>query len=364
MEQKNSEYQRIALEIANGIALGDFGSSDKLPSERHLAEMFSVSRVTIRAALREAEESGIISRRHGSGTFANRKNSIKLDDNAICFVLEVIGKPLSENPYASMCIDGIGRASLRQGIKFDLLPIPYSGTLMHHLKENPGLLPKAKGIILKWSEAQIKDAEWLTERGHVVVMLGPNASVRGVSNVDIDNTLGGKLAAERLLSLGRTRIAYLDGPLDNISVKETLAGINDACLAKGCPFNPKLLSETVPWEEESGFKAINSLISCKTPFDAVIVRGDMASLGAMMALRKKGLDVPNDISLIMYDDFPWMRKVCDPDLTAIRQPFDDVAECAVDIAMDSIRSGLRRSVSKILRPTLVVRDSCCPKRTR
>ncbi len=357
-DREGRGYRSIAAEIARGIALGDFGEDGKLPAERKLAGLFGVSRVTIRAALDEAESQGLISRRHGSGTFAMRQNSVELDANSLCFAFELIGKPISENPYVSMSIDGIGKASLRLGMKFDLLPIPFGKTLLEHLKENPGLLPNAKALIIKWSEGQRESVEWLQERGHQVVAMGPAGGVPNLSYADIDNPEGGRLAARHLLSLGRSRIAYVDGPLSDSSVRETLSGVKAACLEAGKPFIPELLRESTPWSKKSGFEAMESLLAGKTRFDAVIFRGDMASLGALEALKKGGVRIPEEISFLMYDDFPWVQKVCVPKLSSIRQPFDELAERAAEMAMDSVRSGLRKAQTALLAPELIVRDSC------
>jgi len=281
-----------------------------------------------------------------------------LDQGTVCFAFELIGKPLSENPYVSMSLDGLVKASLRLKLRFDLLPIPYGTTIMEHVKANPGFMPKAKFMILKWNERHAADVEWLKEQGYVVVAMGPASSVPGLSYVDIDNVKGGKIAAERLLAVGRSRIAYVDGPLSDVSVQETLAGVEEACLAAGKPFDRKLLRESTPWREETGFAAMESLLSSGIPFDGIVSRGDMASLGAMKALQARGVNVPKELSFVMYEDYPWIQKACSPALTAVKQPFDDMAEAATEIAVASLKNGLRKPLSKIIAPQLVVRDSC------
>ncbi len=356
MREKN--YKRVAADIAHAIAMGDFGDGGKLPSERRLSEIFGVSRVTIRTALGVQELRRLISRRHGSGTFVKAKKSIDLDSDAACFAFELVGKPLMENPYVLMCIEGMGKASMRHGLRFDLLPIPQGKTFLEHLKRKPGLIPKSKIILLGWNECQKESAEWLMGRGHFVVAIGPAGSVPGLSYVDMDNRLGGRLAARHLISLGRKKLAHINSSPDEVSVKNTLDGILEACSDAELAFSSALFRESLPWSEEGGFKAMESLLSEKVEMDSVIVRGDMASLGALKALKKAGLKAPEDISFVMYDDFPWMEKFCTPALTAIRQPFDDAAESALDIAVRSVRQGLCRHMTRILKPRLIVRESC------
>ncbi len=353
-----TQYAQICDRIAKAIALGDFGAKGKLPSERKLAELFQVSRVTIRSALEEAQRRGIITRRHGSGTYANPAGAAQLDPNSLCFAFELIGKPLMENPYVSMSIDGLSRAAVELGFRFDLLPIPHGGDLRAHFQAHPELIPAAKAVIVKWGMNQLESVRWLQERGHVVVAMGPAKSEPDLLWVDIDNELGGRLAAEHLLALGRRRLAYADGPLTDVSVNETLGGIRRACQAAGCPFAPELLREVVPWEEASGAAAMRSLLDAGAAFDGVIFRGDMASLGAVGVLKERGVEIPARLSFVTYDDYPWLERICTPALSAVRQPFDLMAETAAAISLQAIRNPLRRPESRLLAPTLQIRESC------
>ncbi len=355
---KTAEFIKIADQIANRINMGDFGENGKLPAERELAEDFNVSRVTLRAALKELEEKGLVTRVHGSGTFVNSDETKKtLTNNEVCFIFELIGKPVAENPFTAMCLDGIGRASVKKGFKFNLLPMPEHMRLTDYLRNCPALMPDSKAVVLKYDKYYQENAEFLKGRGHIVVLLGPADEKTDLSFVDIDNFSGGTKAASHLIRSGRKNIAYMDGPLSDPSVLKTFSGIQTACLQEGAPFNMKLLKEITPWEEESAYLKMKELLDSQMKVDGIIVRGDMASLGAVKAIREAGLKIPQDISFVMYDDFAWVHRACGINLTAVRQPFDKYSEAAADIADEAMKKISSQKTVRIFEPDLIIRES-------
>ncbi len=365
--ERQKGYERVAEELRRRITLGEFASDGKLPTERELSEIMDVSRVTVRTALQRLEDEKLVSRIQGSGTFVSRGvvQGASLAKDSICLVFKENHAAMLEDPFASMLLDGLKRASSRLGFRIGVMPLPPSRSFMDCLRANPKLAPDAKGVILATREDFEEVYEWLTERGHAVVSLGPppKGFLKPHSYVDMDNKAGGLAAARRLLSLGRRELAFIGGRGGaSESDLDRIEGIKAAFSELGLSFDASRLRFTTPWSESEGRAAVLDLLKSFPSLDGLIVYGDMATFGALDALAKAGRKVPEDVSVISYADYPWMRKFCRPLVTSVSQPFDAMAEAAAKIlmeAMGSFRVGVK---VKIIQPTLAVRDSCCLKR--
>lgn len=176
-------------------------------------------------------------------------------------------------------------------------------------------------------------------------------------SVDVDNRLAAKKAVDYLLELGHTRIACISNAPPSYSASpDRVLGYKDALIAAGIPPDDDLI-RYADFDPQSGFDCMQSLLASGKEFTAVFVASDNVAMGAKSALREAGLRIPDDISLIGFDDIPW-AKYSDPPLTTIRLPAQNLASEACLLLLD-LMQGLEREEQRLVLDTeLVVRKSC------
>ena len=158
----------------------------------------------------------------------------------------------------------------------------------------------------------------------------------------LDNEYGALLAVRHLIDLGHRRIAFVAGPADNTDSCERFAGYKRALAEASLEFDPNLVVES-DLQEASGLLAINRLFESKQHFSAVFAINDQTAYGVRLSLYRKGIRVPDDISLIGFDDLP-SSSYTTPPLTTIRQPLYDTGLIATKALLGLI-SGNRVDVA-------------------
>jgi LacI family transcriptional regulator len=169
--------------------------------------------------------------------------------------------------------------------------------------------------------------------------------------VDVDNVRGAREAVQRLIDIGRTRIATISGPLTMMSSADRVQGFREALAGAGLvPF----AEEEGDYSEESGAEAARRLLAAGRP-DAIFVASDLMARGALTALRAAGIRVPDDIALVGFDDSS-VALSCDPPLTTMRQPMYAQGEAMAQVLL-SLLAGGDPPRATILPTELVVRAS-------
>ena len=214
----------------------------------------------------------------------------------------------------------------------------------------------ADGVIV--ASAPIDDCliSYLLRDGVPFVSVGRHTDER-VHYVDIDNVGGARMAVDHLVRQGHRRIGTITGRLDIASGQDRLKGYRQALEARGIPVDEDLIVKG-DFTEESGMTAIRELL----PSDAtaVFVASDTMAAGAMRALRTAGLSVPQDISVVGFDDTS-IASAVEPALTTVRQPIERLGAMAVDVLVGILQNPPEQNatVHRILIPTeLIVRASC------
>lgn len=181
---------------------------------------------------------------------------------------------------------------------------------------------------------------------------GADFSIAEVNNID-----GGQKATQYLLDLGHTRVAMITGPTDWKSVSDRSQGYMQALKTAGISPDPILTVHGESWLHRSGYEAMKELLSRESPFTALFAHNDRMARGAISALHDAGLRVPQDISVVGYDDIP-EAEFSDPPLTTIRQPMQEVGVAATRMLIQMIED-LQATPQQILFDTeLVIRSSC------
>ncbi|ALV37043.1 LacI family DNA-binding transcriptional regulator [Streptomyces sp. CdTB01] len=215
------------------------------------------------------------------------------------------------------------------------------------------------GVILVTSALEPLLHEELRALGVPLVVVDPAGSpALDVPTIGAANWSGGLAATEHLLSLGHRRIGLIAGPPRLLCSRARLDGHRAALEGAGIAPDVSLV---VPgdFHPESGFTGCNTLLALPEPPTALFAASDQMALGAIEALRRRGLRVPEDLSVVGFDDLPEVRWSAPP-LTTVRQPLADMGKLAVRTVLRLARGEQPDSPRVELGTELVVRSSTAP----
>ena len=219
-----------------------------------------------------------------------------------------------------------------------------------------------KGMILASSPFSLDHLAEFLQRGLAVVALDVAPNI-GVDSISLDNHAASVLATEHLIALGHRRIGYVSGARPTASRTLRFRGYCDALAAAGITLDPALVSESAEdlgFDDtnaaESGQRATMRLLDLPARPTAILGMNDMHALGACAAIRERGLSVPDDISVMGIDDIS-IARIANPPLTTVHQPFDALAQQAVDNLIARMGDADRPPAHVVVEPQLVVRAS-------
>lgn len=179
-----------------------------------------------------------------------------------------------------------------------------------------------------------------------------------VPSVVIDQRGGSRMATQHLLDLGHTSISEISGPLHWFSAVARHESWQQTLWAAGVTPGPSFAGD---WSAAGGYAAAQQLLAQKTEFTALVVGNDQMALGAIHALRKHGLRVPEDVSIVGFDDLP-ETAYFSPPLTTVRQNFAALGEQSVEYLLSLIDEPETRLEQRTLQPEFVERASTRPLR--
>jgi LacI family transcriptional regulator len=186
-----------------------------------------------------------------------------------------------------------------------------------------------------------------------LVVVGRSGLSLDVPVLKLDQRGGAALATRHLIELGHRQIVHLCGRLSQEDALGRLQGYRDAMAEHGLEVRPEWVLEG-DFLEGSAYRAMLGLVERKSPFTAVFAANDQMAFGANLALHRKGLRVPDDVSLIGFDDLPVSAYMVPP-LTTVRQPAQQLGEHAARTAHDLMNARALAEVQLDLR--LVLRES-------
>jgi LacI family transcriptional regulator len=216
-----------------------------------------------------------------------------------------------------------------------------------------------QAAILVTSELAAAELTALTRARMPVVVIDPlNLPSARVTSVGSTNFAGGLLATQHLLDLGHRRIAYLGGPAAAACNQARMHGYRGAMEAGGVPV-PDGYERTGRFSYEHGIAGGAALLDLPDPPTAVFAGSDETALGVIEAARVRGLRIPEDLSVVGFDDTP-VARLAAPPLTTVRQPLREMGAVAVRTAL-RLAAGERVDSHHVeLATELVVRQSTAP----
>ena len=216
---------------------------------------------------------------------------------------------------------------------------------------------RVDGIMIVTASSMASPLAYRSLKQHKVPFVVVDVPTESVKThfVGSDNFEAGRVATEHLLKLGHRRIAFLKGYHENPGAQERLKGYMNALLEFGIRVEDDLMAGD-GFEFESGQSAISTLLDRHISFSALIASSDFAALGAVQELGRRGLRVPDDISLIGCGNLDFSAMVT-PTLTTIDQHPLQLGRQAMHLLVDQIEGRAKASQKILVKPDLVLRES-------
>jgi LacI family transcriptional regulator len=181
----------------------------------------------------------------------------------------------------------------------------------------------------------------------------------GLDAATVDSFAGAYEATSHLLDLGHRKVATIAGPHHLAPARDRLNGFRAALEARGITVRPDFI-RSGSFREEEAMAAAQDLLSGDDRPSAVFVANNHMMIGVMRAIANLQLNCPKDVSVVGIDDFPWANAFT-PRLTVVRQPVEEIGRTAVRLLLARMAGpGEQPPAHAVLRPSLVIRDSCAP----
>jgi DNA-binding LacI/PurR family transcriptional regulator len=261
---------------------------------------------------------------------------------------------IASDPFLPQVLDGILEVVRANNLRLliDIIEPEHQEQAYHELV----LAKRIDGIVFSGPRVDDVALVNLEKEGFPTVLMGqlPGSDFH---SVDVDNRLAAHQAVDYLISLGHRQIACItNAPASYSASSDRLIGYCEALEQAGIPYNEALVRYG-DFEPESGHIQMSSLLSAGVPFTAGFVASDAVLIGANAALREHGLRIPDDISLVGFDDIAWSKYV-DPSLTTIRLPAQALGYQACTMLMQILNGQSVPERNLVLPTELIIRNSC------
>ncbi len=350
------QYLRIRRQIESQIRRGELGQGARIPGERELARQFGVSQMTANHAIQELVRDGWLRRRAGSGTFVSRQDerSETASEQTIVLAIPYAGRP-EHDVYLQVPFNAISGAVAATG--HSLVVAQSADPCFSQVVEKH---PHARFIFAAPNDHSRSALMDMHERGVPFVAMGASWPKAPFACVDTDNVAAEATAVAYVAHLGHRRIGFVNGPLVETNNRDRLEGYRQGMEAHSLPENRAWVVETgsnVDCEAASRQKLMDMLV-CKEPVTSIICAGFSLTLNVLSLLRSLQLRVPDDVSIIGFDDPPAAEHLS-PALTTLKQPLYELGQRALERVLDLAPGGSPGEDSVEYLPIeLVLRASC------
>lgn len=255
-------------------------------------------------------------------------------------------------------------AEVMSGIGDHLLDENYFYFIAHH-RHRPHLIERyPQMLVSRGTEGIIAVDTHVDHRLAVpVVSVAGHRRIRGITNVVLDHHRAAQLTLRHLYDLGHRDIAFMHGQPFSSDSDVRWSGLTRVARDLGLAVRPELTIQLTQdlTSPELGYPVVQQLLAHHRRFTALVCFNDMAAIGAIRALHDAQLRVPNDISVVGFDDIP-QAAFQTPSLTTIRQPLHQMGKLAARLLLDHLRSSAALPAEVPVEPELIVRESTAPCR--
>ena len=270
------------------------------------------------------------------------------------------------NPFFPELVKGFEDVAVQRGYEIIVSSTNYDPARMA-LSVRRMLERKVEGVGIMTSEMEPSLTDQLVRRKVPTVFLDVGTVHGLISNIQVDYASGINHAVEHLLNLGHRRIGFISGPLSLKSARTRRTAFL-ACLTRtGILEEDEELVTEGDHTIDGGLEAMSRLLRLSNPPTAVLTSNDLTAMGAMSAVRRKGWSVPDDVSVIGFDDIRF-AEFTDPPLTTVRLSRKELGETAFRALLNHIQPENEKTASGgaqyFIMPSLVVRNSTCEAHAR
>jgi len=375
-------YNQIRQYVVDQINRDIWKPGSRLPSELELAKQFNVSRVTIKTAISDLMDSGIIYRIQGKGTFVSDGTSgepvvykpnkeLKLGTKLIAFIL-----PAIISSFRTKLLEGIERELSDKGYK-----LLYCSTMSSQEEEkrvlNEMMALGVSGIVIFPVDGESYNDQILRLKLSHFPFVVVDRYFRGIetNSVCVDNIEGGRLATDMLLSLGHRQIGLISTRItDTTSIEDRVAGYEKALSEyhiavdhrlRLTNLNPTYLDAILKEgaADPGSLEAIIAFIQSNPAISAIFAVNLSVGLTIIQAAESIGLRIPDDLSVVFFDQYE-MADFAKIPPTCVIQNADEISKAAVELLLSAINNPYGEARKVELAPKLLIRESCAPPRAR
>jgi DNA-binding LacI/PurR family transcriptional regulator len=348
-------YLQVKEMLRSSIERGELKPGEPLPGRVKLCEMFGTNRLTVDRAIRELVREGWLVSVKGKGTFVSHPNS-RPSTAIMTFAVVWYQRGISEqqNIYWGPLLRGIAEMTSQLGIQLQFREMNPS-FYREFFQES-----RSDGMIVL--APLLEDEMVLRElRSHRIPFVATSSVYedKSLPCVGIDNFEGVKKALEHLWSLGHRKIAIVDLDLRQTDLQQRWDAFRKLMGEAGYAIDPRwalLYPDRWCIDRDALVKQWLSSI----PLPTAIFGADYEmTLSAFTAIKELGLKIPDQVSLVSFDDPP-MAAFLEPPLTAVRQPVEEIGRRAVKKLYEALQKGVMPEGTEIFSPELVVRASTSP----
>jgi LacI family transcriptional regulator len=220
---------------------------------------------------------------------------------------------------------------------------------------------QVEGLIMATARRQHPLLVRLHQLGMKMVLVNRRVDGLELPSVTSDDDAGIEMAVNHLAALGHTRIAHLAGPQETSTGVARARAFRHAVRDLGLDDDPKLVVECGYWSETEGAQGLRKLLDTGPSCTAIVAGNDLIALGCYDVFAERGMRCPDDMSVVGFNEMPFLDKM-NPPLTTVSIPHYDLGSEAARLLLDTIDEPDRLPRSVLLTPSLVVRASTAPPR--
>ncbi len=211
------------------------------------------------------------------------------------------------------------------------------------------------GVLITPTREKGSHCRKLVEANIPVVAVDRCVTDVDVDTVVVDNARSAAAVVQHLVDMGHRRIGLVVGSADITTGRERKEGYAQALAATGLPIVPSLIQSDVP-TEASGYRLTNNLLGLPEPPTAIFTGNILLTIGALRAIRDRGLVIPRDVALVAFDETVW-ASLLEPSLTTVEQPTYELGQLAAELLLRRIQDNARPRQKIVLQATLHIRQS-------
>lgn len=321
---------------------------DKLPGERVLAQQLGVSYMTVRKSIDNLVNDGVLYKVPTQGTFVNPDKANRKKTRTIGYFLDSSIVAGISSPYYSLIFNAIEKYAAKENYSL----VYFSDADKESFKKT---LQKLDGVIATcFPRIEITILE--IKQTVPVVVIDNSAADKTIPSIIIDNFNADVQSVDYICSLGHRRIGFMTGLEDSDVGKSRFAGYQYGLSKNVIPFDSTLVYRG-NYSYEAGIEGAEYFLSLETMPTAIICANDSMALGAIQKLTQNGFDIPNDISIVGFDDIEVASQIV-PALTTVAAPINDIAQHAFNSLKKLINNEPVEHQHIALPARLVIRQSC------